>query len=75
MTVGTAARRAGVKIDTIRYYERRALLPHPYRGDGPMTAFHQRRSGVRTSRGTKSSSSSSPLARHAPMSEATQKRR
>ena len=26
MTVGTAARRAGVKIDTIRYYERRALL-------------------------------------------------
>ena len=72
------ARRAGVKIDTIRYYERRALLPHPYRGDGPMTAFHQRRSGVRTSRGTKSSSSSrstSPLARHAPMSEATQKRR
>jgi len=27
MTVGTAARRAGVKIDTIRYYERRALLP------------------------------------------------
>jgi MerR family transcriptional regulator, copper efflux regulator len=27
MTVGTAARRAGVKIDTIPYYERRALLP------------------------------------------------
>ena len=27
MTVGTAAKRAGVKIDTIRYYERRALLP------------------------------------------------
>ena len=27
MTVGTAARRAGVKIDTIRSYERRALLP------------------------------------------------
>jgi MerR family copper efflux transcriptional regulator len=27
MTVGAAARRAGVKIDTIRYYERRALLP------------------------------------------------
>jgi MerR family transcriptional regulator, copper efflux regulator len=27
MTVGIAARRAGVKIDTIRYYERRALLP------------------------------------------------
>jgi DNA-binding transcriptional MerR regulator len=27
MTVGIAARRAGVKIDTIRYYERLALLP------------------------------------------------
>ena len=27
MMVGTAAKRAGVKIDTIRYYERRALLP------------------------------------------------
>ena len=27
MTVGIAAKRAGVKIDTIRYYERRALLP------------------------------------------------
>jgi DNA-binding transcriptional MerR regulator len=27
MTAGTAARRAGGKIDTIRYHERRALLP------------------------------------------------
>ena len=56
MTVGTAARRAGVKIDTIRFYERRALLPKSPRteagfrtfnqGDGPTSALHQARSGV-----------------------------
>jgi MerR family copper efflux transcriptional regulator len=34
MTVGAAAKRAGVKIDTIRYYERRGLLPKPSRTDG-----------------------------------------
>lgn len=30
-TIGTVARRAGVGIDTIRYYEREALLPQPTR--------------------------------------------
>lgn len=31
MTIGAAARRAGVGIDTIRYYEREGLLPAPIR--------------------------------------------
>lgn len=31
MTIGTVARRAGVGIDTIRYYEREKLLPAPRR--------------------------------------------
>lgn len=30
-TIGSAARRAGVGIDTIRYYEREGLLPPPQR--------------------------------------------
>lgn len=30
-TIGGAARRAGVGIDTIRYYERNGLLPEPQR--------------------------------------------
>ena len=31
ITIGAAARRAGVGIDTIRYYEREGLLPTPQR--------------------------------------------
>lgn len=31
LTIGAVARRAGVGIDTIRYYEREALLPPPQR--------------------------------------------
>lgn len=31
LTIGTVARRAGVGIDTIRYYEREGLLPLPQR--------------------------------------------
>lgn len=30
-TIGTVARRAGVGIDTVRYYEREGLLPPPHR--------------------------------------------
>jgi MerR family mercuric resistance operon transcriptional regulator len=30
-TIGQAARESGVKIETIRYYERRALVPPPAR--------------------------------------------
>jgi MerR family transcriptional regulator, copper efflux regulator len=31
LTIGTVAKRAGVAIDTIRYYEREGLLPEPLR--------------------------------------------
>ena len=31
LTIGQLARRAGVNIETLRYYERRALLPDPPR--------------------------------------------
>ena len=31
MKIGEFARRAGVAIDTVRYYERRGLLPEPQR--------------------------------------------
>jgi len=30
-TIGTLARQAGVAVDTVRYYERRGLLPPPQR--------------------------------------------
>jgi MerR family mercuric resistance operon transcriptional regulator len=33
LTIGQVAREAGVNIQTIRYYERRGLLPEPPRGD------------------------------------------
>ncbi|MCC5867092.1 MAG: MerR family transcriptional regulator [Gammaproteobacteria bacterium] len=33
MTIGRLARAAGVKLDTVRYYERRALMPEPQRSD------------------------------------------
>ncbi len=33
LTIGQVAREAGVNIQTIRYYERRGLLPEPSRGD------------------------------------------
>ena len=31
LTIGRLARQAGVGIDTVRFYERRGLLPHPAR--------------------------------------------
>jgi len=31
LTIGTVAKRVGVNIDTIRYYEREGLLPEPQR--------------------------------------------
>jgi len=34
MRIGEAARRAGVNTETLRYYERRGLLPQPDRGIG-----------------------------------------
>ena len=34
LTIGTLARQGGVGVETIRYYQRRGLLPTPRRGDG-----------------------------------------
>jgi len=34
LSVGQLAARAGVRADTIRYYERAGLLPEPHRTDG-----------------------------------------
>ncbi len=34
MTIGKAARRGGVGIETIRFYERRGLIPQPPRPNG-----------------------------------------
>jgi DNA-binding transcriptional MerR regulator len=34
MTIGEAARQSGVKVQTIRFYEERGLLPPPPRSDG-----------------------------------------
>ena len=31
LTIGTMAKRAGVRVDTVRFYERRGLLPEPTR--------------------------------------------
>jgi MerR family transcriptional regulator, copper efflux regulator len=39
MTVGALARQAGVRIDTIRYYERRGLLPKPPRTNSGYRTF------------------------------------
>jgi MerR family copper efflux transcriptional regulator len=39
MTVGALAKQAGVKIDTIRYYERRGLLPKPPRTNSGYRTF------------------------------------
>ncbi|MBY5967445.1 Cd(II)/Pb(II)-responsive transcriptional regulator [Halomonas denitrificans] len=34
MKIGELARRSGVKVETLRYYEREGLLPEPERSDG-----------------------------------------
>jgi MerR family copper efflux transcriptional regulator len=39
LTVGTLAKQAGVKIDTIRYYERHGLLPKPTRTNAGYRIF------------------------------------
>jgi Hg(II)-responsive transcriptional regulator len=31
LTIGTVARRAGVRVDTVRFYEKRGILPKPER--------------------------------------------
>lgn len=39
LRIGEVARRAGVSIDTIRYYERQRLLPRPRRTQGGFRVF------------------------------------
>jgi MerR family transcriptional regulator, mercuric resistance operon regulatory protein len=39
--IGTLAERTGVNIETIRYYERVALLPSPRRSDGGHRIYEQ----------------------------------
>jgi Cd(II)/Pb(II)-responsive transcriptional regulator len=34
MHIGELARRTGIKVETVRYYEREGLLPEPGRSDG-----------------------------------------
>lgn len=34
LTIGRAAREAGVNIETVRFYERRGLIEQPRKGDG-----------------------------------------
>ena len=39
MTIGALARSAGVGVETIRYYQRRALLPQPLRQYGSIRRY------------------------------------
>jgi DNA-binding transcriptional MerR regulator len=39
LRIGEVAERAGVSVDTIRYYERRSLLPRAPRSDGGFRLF------------------------------------
>jgi DNA-binding transcriptional MerR regulator len=39
--IGEVATRSGVSIDTVRYYERRKLLPRPARSEGGFRLFTQ----------------------------------
>ena len=34
LTIGTAAREAGVNVETVRFYERRGLIERPLKGEG-----------------------------------------
>src|SRR5437763_8463927 len=41
MRIGEVAERAGVNIETLRYYERRGLLPEPVRGPGGHRSYDE----------------------------------
>jgi len=41
LTIGKLAERAGVKVGTIRYYERRGLLPEPPRSESGYRLYSQ----------------------------------
>lgn len=42
LLIGAVAERTGANIETIRYYERIGLLPHPARTEGRRRAYHER---------------------------------
>ena len=42
MKIGVLAKRLGLTADAIRFYERRALLPHPLRTPGGFRQFSER---------------------------------
>ena len=46
MRIGTAAEQAGVNVQTLRYYERRGLLPRPPRRDSGYREFPDDAVGV-----------------------------
>ena len=39
LTIGTFAKAAGVNVETIRFYQRRGLLPQPHRPYGTITRY------------------------------------
>lgn len=46
MPIGALSKRTGVKVTTIRYYERAGLMPHPPRSEGDRRLYsrqHERR--------------------------------
>ena len=42
LTIGRLAQAAGVNLDTVRYYERSALMPEPRRSDAGYRLYSQR---------------------------------
>jgi MerR family mercuric resistance operon transcriptional regulator len=46
MRIGTAAEQAGVNVQTLRYYERRGLLPRPPRRESGYREFPDQAVGV-----------------------------
>jgi MerR family mercuric resistance operon transcriptional regulator len=45
MTIAALAKAGGVGVETVRYYQRRGLMPEPPRPDGPGSAGGVRRYG------------------------------
>ncbi len=41
LTTGQLAKHAGVNIDTIRFYERKGLIPRPYRKESGYRQYHE----------------------------------
>jgi len=41
LTIGALARGAGVGVETVRYYQRRGLMPEPERRSGQIRRYHR----------------------------------